>query len=62
MLRNLHQLFDWQCIGQIIDGDFATFCGLLRVYEPSRRRTLTVDLQNLIITFKRKKRSKVFLD
>ena len=32
-MRNLHQLFDWQCIGQIIGGDFAKFCGLLRIYE-----------------------------
>ena len=27
------QLFDWQYIGQIIGGDFAKFCGLLRIYE-----------------------------
>ena len=33
ILRNLHQLFDWQYIGQIIGGDFANFCGLLRLYE-----------------------------
>ena len=33
ILRNLHQLFDWQYIGQIIGEDFAKFCGLLRVYE-----------------------------
>ena len=33
ILRNLHQLFDWQYIGQIIGGDFANFCGLLRIYE-----------------------------
>ena len=34
ILRNLHQLFDWQYIvGQIIGGDFAKFCGLLRMYE-----------------------------
>ena len=32
-MRNLHQLFDWQYIGQIICGDFAKFCGLLRIYE-----------------------------
>ena len=31
--RNLHQLFDWQYIGQIISGDYAKFCGLLRIYE-----------------------------
>ena len=33
ILQNLHQLFDWQYIGQIIGGDFAKFCGLLRKYE-----------------------------
>ena len=33
ILRNLHQLFDWRYIGQIIGGDFAKFCGLLRIYE-----------------------------
>ena len=33
ILRNLHQLFDWQNIGQIIGGDFAKFCGVLRIYE-----------------------------
>ena len=27
------QLFDWQYIGQIMGGDFAKFCGLLRIYE-----------------------------
>ena len=32
-LQNLLQLFDWQYIGQIIGGDFAKFCGLLRIYE-----------------------------
>ena len=26
-------IFDWQYIGQIIGGDFAKFCGLLRIYE-----------------------------
>ena len=25
ILKNLHQLFDWQYVGQIIDGDFAKF-------------------------------------
>ena len=32
-MQNLHQLFDWQYIGQITGGDFAKFCGLLRIYE-----------------------------
>ena len=33
IVRNLHQLFDWQSIGQKIGGNFAKFCGLLRIYE-----------------------------
>ena len=33
ILRNLHQLFDWKCIRQIIGGYFAKCCGLLRIYE-----------------------------
>ena len=33
ILQNLHQLFDWKYIGQMIGGDFAKFCGLLRIYE-----------------------------
>ena len=32
-MRNLQQLFDLQYIAQIIDGDFAKFCGLLRIHE-----------------------------
>ena len=32
-MRNLHCRFDWHYIGQIYVGDFATFCGLLRMYE-----------------------------
>ena len=33
MLRNLHRRFDWHYIGQFYGGDFAKFCGLLRIYE-----------------------------
>ena len=33
ILRNIHQLFKWPYIGQIIGGDFANFCGFLRIYE-----------------------------
>ena len=33
ILRNLHQLFDWQYIGQKIGEDFAKFFDLLRIYE-----------------------------
>ena len=32
-MRNLHHRFDWHYIGQIYGGDFANFCGLLRIYE-----------------------------
>ena len=38
ILQNLHQLFDWQYIEQIIGGDFAKFCGLLRLYELYQQR------------------------
>ena len=33
ILRNLHQLFILCTASQIIGGDFAKFCGLLRIYE-----------------------------
>ena len=29
----IHQLFVLCTVSQIIGGDFATFCGLLRIYE-----------------------------
>ena len=32
-MRNLPLTFDWHYIGQIIGGEFAKFCGLLRIYE-----------------------------
>ena len=32
ILQNLQQLFDWQYLGQMIGGDFAKFCGLLRLH------------------------------
>ena len=32
-MQNLHRRFDWHYIGQIYGGDFAKFCGLLRIYE-----------------------------
>ena len=34
ILRNLHQLFVLCTASQIIGGDFAKVCGLLRIYEP----------------------------
>ena len=33
ILRNLHRRFDWHNIGQIYGGDFAKFCGFLKIYE-----------------------------
>ena len=33
ILRNLHQLFVLCTASQIIGGDFAKFCGLLRIYD-----------------------------
>ena len=33
ILRNLHQLFDWQNIGQINGGDLAKYFGLRRISE-----------------------------
>ena len=33
ILRNLHQLFVLCTASQIFGGDFAKFCGLLRIYE-----------------------------
>ena len=32
-MRNLYCSFDWHYIEQIYGGDFAKFCGLLRIYE-----------------------------
>ena len=37
ILRNLHQIFDWHYIGQILGGDFAKVCGLLRIYELKKK-------------------------
>ena len=33
ILQNLHQLFVLCTASQVIDGDFAKFCGLLKLYE-----------------------------
>ena len=33
ILRNLHLKFDYSTHSQILCGDFAKFCGLLRIYE-----------------------------
>ena len=33
ILRNLHRRFVLFSNGQMYDGDFAKFCGLLRIYE-----------------------------
>ena len=42
ILQNLDRRFDWHYIGQIYDGDFATFCGLLRIYELIRKNELLI--------------------
>ena len=39
-MRNLHQLFVLCTASQIIGGDFAKFCGLLRIYELYREVVL----------------------
>ena len=52
-MRNLHQLFVLCTASQVIGGDFAKFCGLLRIYElyqslslqTSLYDALTLDLQ-----------------
>ena len=36
-MRNLHQIFFICTASQIIGGDFAKFCGLLRIYELYQR-------------------------
>ena len=33
ILQNLHQLFVWHYIGQIIGGDLSKFFGLLKIHE-----------------------------
>ena len=33
ILQNIHLAFDWHYTGQKQGGDFAKFCGLLRIYE-----------------------------
>ena len=37
-MRNVHHRFDHYYIGQIYGGDFAKFCGLLRIYELYKER------------------------
>ena len=32
-MRDIHRTFDWHYSGQKQGGDFARFCGLLRIYE-----------------------------
>ena len=46
ILRNLHRRFDWHYIGQIYVGDFAKFCGLLRIYEFYKNEPLDEPLTN----------------
>ena len=47
ILRNLHQLFVLCTASQIIGGDFAKLCGLLRIYELyQRKKRLVATLLN----------------
>ena len=50
-MRNLHQIFDWQYIGQIIGGDFAKYCGLLRIYQLYFIRFLDPQLKKINVEF-----------
>ena len=43
--------FDWHYIGQIYIGDFAKFCGLLRIYELYEAILSEVTLTRLIDNF-----------
>ena len=52
ILRNLHQLFDWQYIGQIIGGDFAKFFGLFRIYELYDNAILAIDIKSVSLNVK----------
>ena len=52
ILRNLQQLFDWQYIGQIIGGDSAKFCGLLRIYELYDNAILAIDIKSVSLNVK----------
>ena len=51
-MRNLQQLFDWQYIGQIIGGDSAKFCGLLRIYELYDNAILAIDIKSVSLNVK----------
>ena len=54
-MRNIHRIFDRYYIGQIFGGDFAKFCGLLRMYELYQKvyvNGLLVVLQKKLTTVK----------
>ena len=45
-MRNLHQLFVLCTASQIIGGDFAKFCGLLRIYELYKNCQFSGEMQS----------------
>ena len=49
-MRNLHRTFVLCRNSQIYGGDFARFCGLLRIYELYRKRNRT-DKETGLISF-----------
>ena len=51
-MQNLHQLFDWPYIGQIIGGDFAKFFGLFRIYELYDNAILAIDIKSVSLNVK----------
>ena len=63
-MRNLHQLFDWQYIGQIIGGDFALQCTVafseyMTFNEQSKSERekcglISEDISNLVPSSKKK--------
>ena len=52
ILRNLHRRFDLYYIVQIYVGDFAKFCGLLRIYELYLLSPTIGRLQNVLNVIK----------
>ena len=53
-LRNLHRRFVLYSNGQIYVGDFAKFCGLLRIYELYKRNNWQIALTNKVLSEKKK--------
>ena len=53
ILRNLHRRFVLCSNGQIYSGDFAKFCGLLRIYQLYKTATQYVQARFLVQSFLR---------